>query len=304
MDAGNREDALVDARRGEAVLRLGLSLLGIVFIGAAWMQTYHAGDLYAYWAVNPSDPYTATDSVLGRGVFRYAPPFALLFAPLSLLPFEAVQVLWLGLQLGALWYVARGWFLALALFPPVWMDLAYGNINILLGAMIVAGFRHPAVWSFALLTKITPGVGVLWFLGRREWRNLALVGGVTLGIVSVSVFVQGAGVWREWFGVLAEASGQATPTGTIPGSLPVRVALAAGIVLLAGLTNRPWLVPFGVVLAMPVLWLIAFAPSVALARRHPDPRRLKSVVVAVIEHVRGLTHDERARSGNLVDLEP
>ena len=53
-----------------------------------------------------------------------------LLAPLGALPWEVVIALWLGLQLAALWYIGREWALALIVFPPVWLDLVYGNINI------------------------------------------------------------------------------------------------------------------------------------------------------------------------------
>ena len=251
------------------MLQVGLSALGLVFLASVWFVPYHGGDLFAYWTVDPVSPYVSEDSVLGRGVFRYAPPVALLMAPLSLLPWEVLLVAWMGLQLAALWYIAGWWFLALVLFPPVYSDLVYGNINIFLGAVIVAGFRYPSVWNLALLTKITPGVGIVWFLVRREWRSLAAVFGVTAGIVLYSVVIQGTGIWFDWLRVLSEANAAADPTGTLNLPLAVRVVLGTAIIGFAGLTDKRWLVPFGVVLAMPVVWLIALAPLCALGRRRP-----------------------------------
>ncbi len=49
------------------------------------------------------------------------------------------------------------------------------------------GFRYPAAWSLILLTKITPGIGLLWFAVRREWRALAIALGATAAIASVSL---------------------------------------------------------------------------------------------------------------------
>ena len=34
-------------------------------------------------------------------------------------------------------------------------------------------------WAFVLLTKVTPGIGLLWFAIRRRWRDLAIALGVT-----------------------------------------------------------------------------------------------------------------------------
>ena len=43
--------------------------------------------------------------------------------------------------------------------------------------------RHPAAWAFPLLTKVTTGVGVLWFAFRRDWRSLGIAIGATAVIV-------------------------------------------------------------------------------------------------------------------------
>ncbi len=89
--------------------------------------------------------------------------------------------IWLGGR-RALWVLA---------FPPVALELYYGNVNLLIAAAIALGFRYPAAWSFVLLTKVTPGVGLLWFAVRREWRQLAIALGVTAVIVAASVALDG-----------------------------------------------------------------------------------------------------------------
>ena len=45
---------------------------------------------------------------------------------------------------------------------------------------IVLGLRHSAAWAFPLLTKVLPGVGMVWHVVRREWGSLAIATGVTL----------------------------------------------------------------------------------------------------------------------------
>ena len=62
---------------------------------------------------------------------------------------------------------------------------------------IVLGMRWPAAWAFILLTKISPGVGLLWFAVRREWRNLAIALGVTSAIAAVS-FVLAPNLWSDF----------------------------------------------------------------------------------------------------------
>ena len=168
----------------------------------------------------------------------------------------------MGLQLLALWYIGRGWALVLVLFPPVWADLAWGNINIFIAAVIVAGFRRPELWAFTLLTKVTPGVGSLWFAFRAEWRALLRLC-TTVGLsVLVSIAIQGPGVWDAWFTVL-RASAQDVGVGAIPIPLVPRLGVAVGLLWWGAARSAPWTVVVATTLAMPVLWPIAFAPLVA-----------------------------------------
>ena len=76
-----------------------------------------------------------------------------------------------------IWLGWRSALLVLA-FPPVALELYHGNIHLLMAAAIVLGFRYPIGWSFLLLTKVTPGVGLVWFAVRREWRPLIIALGV------------------------------------------------------------------------------------------------------------------------------
>jgi hypothetical protein len=243
-------------------LRLGLSLVGLLFLVASFIPN-HGFDLYAYWMIG-TDPYArATDAVNASGSFWYPPPLAMLMAPLGWLPWEAVVIGWFGLQLAALWFIGRSWALALIVFPPVWLDIVYGNINIFLAAMIVAGFRQPVVWSFALLTKVTPAVGLLWFAVRREWRALAHTAAATTVLGAVSVAVLGTEPWADWMAIVTAAGGASIPLDALPIPLLPRLALAAAVIAWAARTDRRWLVPAGVTLAMPLLWPIAFAPLIA-----------------------------------------
>ena len=88
--------------------------------------------------------------------------------------------------MGTVVWLGGRWALAWLVFLPVLIELYHGNIHLLLAAAIVLGFRHPWTWSFVLLTKVTPGVGLAWFAVRREWRALAIALGVTGAIVAVS----------------------------------------------------------------------------------------------------------------------
>ena len=80
---------------------------------------------------------------------------------------------WTLILLGALVVLTGRRWLAVGVVLAL-MELAGGNIHLLLAAAIVLGFRWPWTWSLVLLTKITPGIGLLWFVVRRSGGNLAI----------------------------------------------------------------------------------------------------------------------------------
>ena len=147
-----------------------------------------------------------------------------------------------------------------------WVDeFSTGNIHLLLAAGVVIGFRWPGAWAFHLLTKVTPGVGVLYFAGRREWRSLLTALGVTALIVAVS-FALASAPWFEWVETLRRSSEVAVPDriAAIPGPLWLRTAVAAAIALAAGIGGWKWLLPVAVALALPVPWSSGLSVLVAM----------------------------------------
>ena len=270
-----RADDLADRLRRDPgrILHLGLSVLGLAFLIGTVIPP-NGYDALAYWLVDPLDPYARVGVDLegkDEGAFRYAPVMAL--PPFELLPWPVFRYSWMALQLAALWYVGRRWALALIVFTPVWLDLVYGNINILLAAAIVASFRHSWTWAFPLLTKVTPGVGILWYLVRRESRNLAVAVAATLLLAVASVPLVGVDVWRDWIGVLTSSSGMAPPSGALPIPLVPRLLVAAALVAWGALRDRRWVVPVAATVAMPTLWPIAFAPLIGVVPLLTERRR-------------------------------
>src|SRR5437867_3643636 len=81
--------------------------------------------------------------------------------------------------------------------PASSFGLLVGNIHFMLGAAIVLGFRWPTIWAFPLLTKVTPGVGLLWFAIRRDWRRLAIASGLTTAI-GLASFALAPHLWFDW----------------------------------------------------------------------------------------------------------
>lgn len=211
-----------------------------------------AADAFTYWSAPYEDPYSGPQ--LGHpGAYLYPPPFLQALAPLRLLPWEAFHALWVVLGIGALVFLVGpiGAALAITFLPFVFRDLLVGNIHLMLAAALVLAFRWPALWAFPILTKVTPGIGVLWFAARSEWRQLTVAIGVTVGIAVASFFIDAA-LWEAWLARMREDSGTAgSPYLLI---LAIRAVVAMAIVVYAGWTGRAWLIPVAVLASLPILW--------------------------------------------------
>jgi Glycosyltransferase family 87 len=162
------------------------------------------------------------------------------------------------------------WMIA---FPGVIDDILRGNIHVFLAAMIVLALRYPAAWAFGILTKVTPGIGLVWHAVRREWRALAFAAGTTGVIVSVS-YVAAPDLWAEWIGLLTENAGATARIQVIPLPLAIRLPIAVVVIAVGGLTSRAWLLPIGVMLGLPNVWtsstaLLAAVPALWKWRRQP-----------------------------------
>jgi hypothetical protein len=208
-------------------------------------------DTYTYWAADLDNLYvTAVIGSHAQGAYLYSPAFAQAFAPLRLLPFEVVYALWLTLCLGLLAWMRVLWFVAL---PPVIAELYFGNVHVLYAAIIVAGFGTPGLWALPWLTKVTPGIGSLWFAFTGMWRRFALALGGTALIAIVS-FALGPDLWADWVASLVGNVGR--PTGMRADVVPLFVRIPVAVALLAwgARTNRLWTIPVAVFLAAPTIW--------------------------------------------------
>jgi hypothetical protein len=221
--------------------------------------------------------------------FTYSPPIASIASLASQLSWHTFLTLWsVCLLLTAVWLGGRRALLVLA-FPPVAIELYYGNINLLLAAAVVLGMTRPWAWTLVLLTKPTCGVGLLWFAARGEWRKLLIALGGTAAIVAVSVLVQ-PGAWRDWVSLLL-ASAQHPPVDSWL-SIPiwVRLPAAGALVWWGGRTDRAWTVPVAVTLALPVIWFAGLAILVAIVRtRDSDLTQPRPVLMPVLDGRRSVT---------------
>jgi hypothetical protein len=254
-------------------------------------QAQLAGDAAQYYLFRMPDPYLVSGYVMQNGGFYYSPVAAMAVYPITLGGLYFTSAVMTAIEFAALYALVGRWSLVAILFPPVWWDISLGNINLLLGAAVVWGVRYPALWAIPLLTKVTPGVGILWFAVRRDWRSLGIAVGVTAALIGLSLLA-GAHLWADWFASLATSAGTASMTGvrTVPVPLIVRLPVAAILVVIAARTDRVWLLLVACTIAVPVLWMASLAPLVAVpkllmddlrARRQPDRGTTeRSVVVA------------------------
>ncbi|MEA2677484.1 MAG: hypothetical protein QOJ81_1625 [Chloroflexota bacterium] len=210
-------------------------------------------DAYSYWSIDFADLYgRAISSNFAIGAFRYAPPIAFLFGPLGALPWWLFLWLWEAVMLALIVWLGGRWALVLVALPPIALELYHGNIHLLMAAAIVLGMRYPAAWSFVLLTKVTPGVGLLWFAVRREWRALAIALGATLAI-SAAAFVFAPHYWREWLDSIVSNLNE-PQSYSLPPPAPIRLPIAALIVIWGARTDRPWTVAVAATLGLPIIW--------------------------------------------------
>jgi hypothetical protein len=215
-------------------------------------QLVTAQDARSYYGFNLADLYAGRTNWNTIGAYPYSPAFALLVYPLDLLPWPLFVAAWTAILLLAA-FLLTGPELFLVGLAVGLMEIAGGNISLLLALAIVAGFRHPWTWAFVLLTKITPGIGLLWFALRREWRQLAIALGATAAIVAVSyVFLPGA--WQAWIDLLFANTGKGGTWAAIPIPLVIRLPVGVLLIVWGAPRNQRWVVPVGAMLALPALW--------------------------------------------------
>jgi hypothetical protein len=226
-------------------------------------------DAYSYWSIDFSDLYGRTvASNFALGAFRYAPPIAFLFGPLGALPWWLFLWLWEALMLALIAWLGGRWSLVLLALPAVALELYHGNIHLLIAAAVVLGLRYPAAWSFVLLTKVTPGIGLLWFAVRREWRALTIALGAT-ALIAAATFVIAPNYWREWIDSLVGNLNE-PQWFSIPPPAPIRLPIAAVVVVWGARTDRPWTIAVAATLGLPIIWphgLCVLAAAIPFLRR-------------------------------------
>lgn len=268
-------------------------ILAFSIVGAGSFDPGSMGagqDGRSYWlAVRTSFPYELQWGAYGAYV--YSPAFSQALSPLFALPWQQFLATWTFMLLAALLVLTGPFLFGLAL-PFAFFELWGGNIHLLLALAIVAGFRWPGAWSFVLLTKVTPGIGLLWFAVRREWRSLGVALGAT-AVIAVASWLVAPDLWREWLDVLVRNAGSSPQPGSIAVSIWLRLPIAVLVVAYGAATNRRWLVPVGSMLAMPALWGGSLTVLFAIAAL--ERPRIEERLLTIIERLDPFHREAGAR---------
>jgi hypothetical protein len=215
-------------------------------------QPVTAQDARSYYNFNYADLYAGRTDWNAIAAYPYSPAFAQALFPLNLLPWPLFVAVWTAILIAAVWLLTGPEFFLLGLVVGA-MEIAGGNVSLLLALAIVAGFRHPWTWSFAMLTKITPGVGLLWFALRREWRALGIALGATAAVAAVS-YLLAPQAWHDWIDLLRANTSKGGTWAAVPVPLLVRGPIGVVLIAWGARRNQRWTVPVGAMLALPALW--------------------------------------------------
>lgn len=248
---------------------------GLTIVGGAYALFFLVAhllgaptDAYEYWSV-PLDQVYLAFTEHGPG-YAYPPPFAILMAPLTTISYDAFYGGWVAMMAIAAFWLVRplSWVWRVPLLLLIVPELLTGNYHLILATALVVGFEHAGASAILLLSKVTPGISVLWFVARREWRAVVVAASVTVAVIAVSIFIQPE-LWGRWW---AAITSHAFSTGPATVGLPLatRLPIAIALIVFAARTNRRWLVPIGALLAMPWIYLQSFAILLAIVRLRPE----------------------------------
>ena len=221
-------------------IALGLGLGWAVVILIFYTRTTGSPvDAACYYEVVPAGPWDPSKC------FLYSPPIAqLMLVTQTVIPFDVFYTTLRVLEMIVLAVVAGPAIGPALLIPAVAIEINATNINLLLVAAVLLGFRYPWTWAFVILTKVTPGIGLLWFAVRREWRHLAIALAATMVIAGVSV-VLAPWMWGDYVQALAAAPDDS------PYRIWWRLPIAATVVVWGARRDHRWTVIVAVFLAMP-----------------------------------------------------
>lgn len=131
--------------------------------------------------------------------YRYPPLLAILFRPLALLPYETAAAIWelvvLASFVGTIWWIGprrlSTWIAIGLLSIPIAWSLAIAQAQVPLTFLTALG----TPWSIAIAAnlKLFPMLIAIWWIGRRDWRELRRFAAWMAGLVAFQVVMEPRG---------------------------------------------------------------------------------------------------------------
>jgi alpha-1,2-mannosyltransferase len=211
--------------------------------------------------------------------YRYPPLLAILFRPLALLPFHVAAGIWEALVLAAfgltLWRLGirrpATWLAVGILGMGIAWTLAIGQAQAIVTLLLTLG----SPWAVALAghLKLFPLLVGLYWLGRRDWRNLGRFVAWTVGLGLVQLVLEPANTLAFLGLTNLQQVGSVhnfSPYALSPLLWAGLVVIGAAVTLWLGRTRWGWSAAVALsTLASPRLLTYMLMPLLACLRR-PD----------------------------------
>ncbi len=264
--------------KGAAGIGFLFGLWILAGLGIAGQGGSGGSDAIAYWHAGRAilDGTSLYGADAGTtSAYLYSPLFAQVVAPLTFLSPISFVWLWRAIELGALRVATGSWTragLAILVFPPVIIELAYANVNLLIAAICALAMRGlVAPWSVPVVVKVAAlPLAPMAFLADR--RTFLLSGAIALAAVVVSVAIAPT-MWTDYVAFLRNAQEPTWWTNLSQG-IPLAPRLLVGMALGVAAIRWPRLAPLAVLIALPIVWLSAL--SILVATVAPIPAQVTS----------------------------
>ncbi|QFZ16729.1 mannosyltransferase [Saccharothrix syringae] len=176
------------------------------------------GELYQWRLKEFSDQFALP--------FTYPPFSALVFVPLSWVPWAVARWVWQLVSLACLWFITRKsldlvgsrdprrallWTGLFIWVEPVRTTLNYGQVNLVLAALLLGTVVSARAWrqgagvGIAAGLKLTPAISGLYFLVTRQYRAAAWSVVAFAATVGVGYAVSPGQSTQFWFHLLGDA---------------------------------------------------------------------------------------------------
>jgi hypothetical protein len=241
---------------------------------AADFETYDRGGRFLYSAGNP---YAANPGIFFEHHYRYPPLLAMVMPVLRYVWFPLCVAAW-AYVLWMRWRAARwvGMLLPLLLVGVLVQQAVVGNASAMMVAALIAVPVHRRAGAVGLAMvswlKIYPVLGVLWYVGRKDWEALRwfAVTFMVLGLLQTPWLAEFV---RYSLSDAAWVSGQYSLRALGPAVWIGATAVLASVTILKARSQMGWFYALITMLAaiprlnvLVLVPLLAYAPPLSGAR--------------------------------------